>query len=221
MSTNLYESVARIARHEVGRQIVSGVGEVMDAFPAPKGATPPDHAVSVKLRDTGLILPRAPVAVGVMGFAAIPAPGDLVLVVFLNGDVNAPVVVGRIYQPDIDPPEHEKGQIVLKLPPGESEPKLDLVVQGDKPSIELKLPDKVKVEVVKDKVFIEVDTMNISVDGAGGGRVEMAAGGSKITLKKDGDITVSSAGNLTLEGKEVKISGMAKVSVKGAQVEIN
>jgi hypothetical protein len=221
VSTALFESVTRIARHEVGRRAVAGVGEVMDVYPAAKGATPPDHAVSVKMRDSGLILPRVPVAVGVMGFAAIPAPGDLVLIVFLEGDINAPVMVGRIYQPDLDPPEHETGQVVLKLPAGKSEPKLDLVVQGDEPSIKLLLPDKVTIEIVKDKVLIEVGDMSLSVDGAGGGRAEVAAGGSKITLKKDGDISVSSAGNLTLEGKEVKISGTAKVSVKGAQVEIN
>ena len=96
MSSALYDSVARIARHEVNTRATAGVGRVVDIHPA-DGALP-DHAVTVKMRDSGLVLPRVPVAVGVMGFAAIPAVDDLVVVLYLEGDYNAPVVVGRDLQ---------------------------------------------------------------------------------------------------------------------------
>jgi uncharacterized protein involved in type VI secretion and phage assembly len=156
-----------------------------------------------------------------MGFAAIPAVDDLVVVLFLEGDYNAPVVVGRIYSPDQDPPEHDADQIVLRLPSGSSEPKLELEIVGDEPSLRFMLPEDVTLEVVKDKVLIEVGDMHVSVETSGGGRAEVAAGGSTITLKKDGDVTVSATGKLILEGTEVEISGSAKVKVSGAQVEIN
>lgn len=221
MSTALFESVSRIARHEAGRRAVASVGRVTGVFPAPSGAMPADHAVTVELRDSGLILPRVPVAVGVMGFAAVPALDDLVLVLFLEGDVNAPVVVGRIYHPDQDPPEHDTGDLVLRLPSGQSNPDLNLLVQGEKPSIQLDMPGDVHIEIVKEKVAIQVGKLALTIDGAGGGRAEVAAGNSKITLKQDGDITIKAAGNLKIEGTQVEISGSAKVSVKGGQVEIN
>ncbi len=74
----------------------------------------------------------------------------------------------------------------------------------------------------KKKVEIKVGEMAVSVLGSGGGRAEIAAGGSKITLKKDGDITISAtSGKLKLEANEIELSGSAKVKISGAQVEVN
>ncbi len=219
MSTALYESVARIARHEVGARAVAGVGRVVDTFTT-EGPTP-DHAVMVEMRDSGLVLPRVPVAVGAIGFAAIPAIDDLVVILFLEGDYNAPVVVGRLYHSDQDPPEHATGRIVLRLPPGAPEPKLHLEVAGDEPSLRFEVPEDISLEVVKEKVLVQVGEMQLSLETSGGGRAEIAAGGSTITLKQDGDITISAAGNLKLKGTEVEIAGSAKVKVSGAQLELN
>jgi uncharacterized protein involved in type VI secretion and phage assembly len=219
MNTALYDSIARIARHESTARPVAAIGRVVDLFPP--SAASPDYAVSVELRDTGLVLPRVPIAVGVMGFGAIPAADDLVVILFAEGDYHAPVVVGRLYQPDIPPPEHKDGELVLKLPPGKSEPDIDLSIIGDKPSITLKLPGDVTVEIVKEKVVIQVAEMKLDLHAAGGGGVEIAAGGSTITLKKDGDITISAKGNMKLEGNEIEIAGSAKVKISGAQIDVN
>jgi uncharacterized protein involved in type VI secretion and phage assembly len=221
VSTSLYDSITRIARHESHARPIAGVGRVVDAFPSTEGAAPTDHAVSIEMRDSGLVLPRVPVAVGVMGFATIPAVDDLVVVVFLEGDFNAPVVVGRLYHADHDPPTHGDGELVLRMPSGESDPKLNFVVKGEEPSICLELPGDVRLEIVEAKVMIQVGEMHVSVEGSGGGRAELAAGGSTITLKKDGDVSVSAAGKLTLEGTEVEVAGQSSVKVTGAQVEIN
>lgn len=219
MSAALYESVARIARHEASARATAGVGKVVDLFDA--GGPQRDHAVTVEMRDTGLVLPRVPIAVGEMGFAAIPAVGDLVLIVFLDGDCNAPVVVGRIYHPDQEPPKHSRDQIVLALPSGTDPPDLELIVKTAEPSVQLTLPGDVTIEIKDGLVAMVVGAMHMRVEASGGGRAEVAAGGSKITLKQDGDVTVTSAGKLKLEGNEVEISGAAKVKVSGAQVEVN
>ena len=216
---SLVDAVARIARHEAAARATAAVGVVTDVFPGSAAAG--DHAVTVLLRDTGLVLPRVPVAVGMLGFAAIPAVDDLVVVLFADGDRNAPYVVGRLYHPDADPPEHAEGQAVLRLPPGNEEPKLELVVEGDPPKIELTLPKDVRVEIAEGIVTIEVGDLSATLDSAGGGRVEVAAGGSTLTMKKDGDVSLKAAGNLVLEGTEVQVKGSAKVVVKGAMVEIN
>jgi phage baseplate assembly protein gpV len=221
VSAILYESVARIARHEAGARATAGIGRVVDTFAAPEGAASPDHAVSVEMRDSGLVLPRVPVAVGAMGLAAMPAVDDLVVVLFLHGDYHAPVVVGRIYSSAQAPPQHDAGQIVLRLPASSSQPKLNLEVEGDGPLARLVLPDDVSLEVTGEKVVVKVGDLQLSLDSAGGGRVEVSAGGSTITLKKDGDVKISAKGKLVLEGTEVSLSGTSKVKISGAQVEVN
>ncbi len=77
------------------------------------------------------------------------------------------------------------------------------------------------IEIVKEKIKLGVGDITATLDGAGGGRMELAAGSSKITMKKDGDVTVTAAGKLKLEGNEVEISGQSKVKVSGGAVEIN
>jgi uncharacterized protein involved in type VI secretion and phage assembly len=219
VSAALFESIARIARHEAGARATAGVGKVVDLFTADGPVA--DHAVSVEMRDSGLVLPRVPVAVGVMGFAAIPAIDDLVLVVFLDGDYNAPVVVGRLYHPDQDPPEHGRDQIVLGLPSGSNDPDLRLLLESAEPSILLTLPGDVKLEIKDGVVTIAVGEMHVELRGSGGGRAEIAAGGAKLTLKQDGDVTIESPSTLALKASTIDIKADASVTIKGATVEIN
>ena len=118
MSTALlFDGIARIARHEAAARPVASVGVVTSIYG--NDGSSPDHAVSVKLRESGLVLPRVPIAVGAFGMAAIPSVGELVLITFLEGDYNAPVVIGRLYHPDQNPPKHDEQQIVLRLPVGQ------------------------------------------------------------------------------------------------------
>jgi uncharacterized protein involved in type VI secretion and phage assembly len=221
VSAALYDSIARIVRHEAAARALAAVGVVGDIFPS--DGSDVDHAVSVTLRDSGVLLPRVPIAVGALGFCAIPAVGDLVVIVFLDGDVNAPVMVGRLYHPKLDPPVHADGELVLALPPGASSPDIQLKVSGPTTSILLTIEgnDQMAIECQKDKAEVRVGDMKLTVDGAGGGRTVIGAGGATITIKKDGDIAISTSGNLKLEADQVEISGSSKVKISGADVEIN
>ncbi len=210
-----FDSVARIARHESAARAVSGAGRVTDVF------SEPDHAVTVEMRDSALVLPKVPVAVGAMGFGALPAVDDLVVVLFLEGDYNAPIVVGRLYHPDQPPPAGADKQIVLRLPSGEQQPSFNAVISGADPSLKLDLGDDVHAELDSSHAQFKVGEMQVNVDGSGGGRVEVAAGGSSIVLKKDGDVTITAKGNLKLEGTQIEISGSGQVKITGATVEVN
>lgn len=217
-AASLFEGVARIARHEIAARPVSAAGVVTAVF-AHENA--PDHAVSVRLRDTGLVLPRVPIAVGALGFAAIPAVDDLVIVLFLEGEFDAAVVVGRLYHPDLDPPKHKPGQLALRLPPGAASPKLECEIEGDPARLMLKLPGDVTVEIVEETVTIAVGEIEIKLMAGGGGRLEAKAGGASLTIKKDGDISLKTTGKLSLEGSEVEIKGQSKVKVSAAMIELN
>lgn len=221
MSAALYESVARIARHHAGIRLLPAVGRVTETFGA--GGAIPDHAATVELRDSGVLLPRVPIAVGMLGFAALPAADDLVLVVFLDGDPNAPVIVARLYTNKLAPPTDGKdGKIALALPAGKTDTKLKLTVAADGSTATLELgSEPVKLVLDDQQVSVTIGEVELTVTKSGGGRVELKAGSTEITLKKDGDLAVKTSKKLTLEGNEVEISGQSKVKISGGSVEIN
>ena len=215
--SGLVEAVARIARHESAARAVASVGQVTEAHSGDA-----EHAVTVRLRDTGLVLSKVPVAVGILGYTAIPAVDDLVLVVFCEGDRNAPVVVGRLYHPGLNPPDHADGQVVLSLPAGEAEPKVRVLVEPGENRAVIEIGGEMRAEITDALVHLRIDDeLSAKVDSGGGGRVELSAGGSSLVLKKNGDVTLKAAGKLELSGTEVAVSGTAKVAVKGAIVELN
>jgi uncharacterized protein involved in type VI secretion and phage assembly len=226
VSSALFDSVSRIARHEARARALTSIGKVTDIHASDADG---DHSVTVLMRGSGLVLPRVPVAVGVMGFAAIPDIGDLVVVLFEEGDFSAPIVVGRLYHADLKPPEHKAGEIVLALPAGETEPKLKFKITSAEPSVLFELPGDVKITAKEETVTIQVGDLKVDIGGGGGGRIEVAAGSSKMVLKKDGDIFISGK-NLKIEassnidikaGGQLNISSSGTVTVKGATVNIN
>jgi uncharacterized protein involved in type VI secretion and phage assembly len=219
VSSALYDSIARIARHEVTARVAPAVGVVCDVFGNP-GATP-DHAVSVQLRDSGLVLPHVPIAVGALGFAATPRIEDMVVVMFLDGDLNSPVVVGRLYHSDAVPPEHADGEVVLRLPPGDS-PEWDIVFSESRSSLTVSNAGEVRLELTEKQAMLKVGDLEVSVTAQGGGRVDVSAGGqSSISVKQDGDVTIASATKLKLEASEIEISATGKLKLSGATLELN
>lgn len=219
MSSALYDSIARIARHEVGTRAGTAVGVVCDVFANP-GATP-DHAVSVQLRDSGIVLPHAAIAVGALGFAATPRVGDLVVVTFLDGDLNAPIVIGRLYNDDVVPPEHADGEVVLRLPAGDS-PAWSMVFSESRSALTVSNADEVRIELTETEAVLKVGDLEVSVSSKGGGRVDITAGGqSSITLKQDGDVSIASATKLKLEAPEIELAATGKLKLSGAMLELN
>lgn len=218
MSSALYDSIARIARHEVATRVSPAVGVVCDVFANP-GAVP-DHAVSVQLRDSGLVLPRVPIAVGALGFAATPRVDDMVVVVFLDGDLHAPVVVGRLYDADVTPPEHADGEVVMRLPPGDS-PSWSIVFSESESSLTVTNQDEVRLELTEKNATLKVGELEVTVGSAGGGRVDVKAGQSSVAVKQDGDVTIASATKLKLEATEIEISASGKLKLSGAMLELN
>src|SRR5690242_8075191 len=68
----------QIARHEIMQRSAAYLGTVKSVQGGPD-----DHSCTVELRESRIVLPNVPIAVGFMGFAALPAEGDLVVVLFI------------------------------------------------------------------------------------------------------------------------------------------
>lgn len=220
MSNALFDSITRIARHEAQARAAAGVAVVTDTQ-STAGANN-DYTVSVKMRDSALVLNNVPVASNLLGTVALPEPGDLVVVVFTDGDFNAPIVVGRLHNPERNPPTHETDQLVMSFPAGSDQPTTHLCVgRGSSANIQLRLGDRLELQLDDQTATLTVGDMTLTLTDKSGGAAKLDAGGSIIELKNGGDITVSSKNKLILEGTEVEIKGRAKVAIEGAIVEVN
>jgi uncharacterized protein involved in type VI secretion and phage assembly len=222
------QAIRQIARHEIDQRLSVSLGVVKSVH----GADDVDksHACTVELRDSGLVLPKVPIATTLIGAAALPREKDLVVVVFAGGDLHEPIVVGRLYSEDVGPPTHGPGEMVTVLPGDEESPdkrlELRVTTPGDgSRSILLTLdgPVKVELEIKNEGVRIQAQdaVFQLTQSGASDGQAEVTVGESKITLKQSGDISIEASGKLTLKGGQVEISGDTSVKIAGTAIDLN
>ena len=220
MSNRLYEAVARIARHEVEARTYVSLGLVTNVHTAAAGAG--DYAADVQLRDLGLSLPKVPVATGALGFAATLAVGDLVLVTFVEGDVNAPVILGRLYNADLSAPQIAEGQVALQLPPGGSSPApIDLLLDQNTPEVKFLVGSNTEITITDGVVKITAGDASITMDAEGSAETRIEVGQAKLTIAASGDITMETTGNLSMKATQIELKADATMTLSAAKVDIN
>jgi uncharacterized protein involved in type VI secretion and phage assembly len=223
----MVQTIRRIARHEVEQHHHPCLA-VVKSVHGRNGAS--DYSCTVTLRETGLVLPKVPIATGVIGMTALPREDDLVVVLFLGGDLHAPVVVGRLYSEGFAPPMHGPGEVVGVLPGGEesSDKALELRIKtpddGTR-SMKLTLDGSVKVEVEVNDEGVRVQAQDAQVlvkqTGSSDGQVLLKVGNSSVTVEQGGDITITAEGKLTLKGKQVEVSGDTSIKIAGQTIDLN
>jgi uncharacterized protein involved in type VI secretion and phage assembly len=223
----MVQSIRGIARHEVAMRSSSAYGVVQSVHGRNGDVY---HACTVKLRESGLVLPKVPIATGLIGSASLPRQNDLVVILFIGGDLHAPVVVGRVYNEDVKPPKHAPGEVVVSLPGDEEEDdkrlELRITTPGDGTrSVKLVLDGNVKVEVEINDQQIRLQTQDakftLSQSGSSDGRAELAVANSSVVIEQSGDVTLTASGKLTLQGKQVEISGDTSIKVAGQTIDLN
>jgi uncharacterized protein involved in type VI secretion and phage assembly len=226
----LVSTMQQIARHEVGQQLAPALGVVQTLHETAGGKN--DYSCTVELRDSGIVLPRVPLATQLIGLTALPREHDLVLVVFAGGDLHAPVIVGRLYNDKVAPPKHAAGELVAFLPGGETNEKKALVLKvatpdGGKRSLQLSLAGQsvnVKVVIDEESIAFQCEKVSLSLkqSSSNDGVLELKAGDAKVTMKQSGgDVSVETKGKLVLKAKEIEIKADAKVKVSGQTIELN
>jgi uncharacterized protein involved in type VI secretion and phage assembly len=207
MSSSLYRTIQRIVQEELGRVRTAELGVVQDQHAHTSGSDKDNYACTVALRNSGIVLKQVPVATPRLGSVSVPPVGTLVLVQFIGGDINAPVIVGSLYN-DVDrPPVNDDGQAILHLP-------LD-AADDDAVHVELLSGDQREL-AVKFGAGLE---LHIRDDDP---VVELAIDTDKATLKidRDGAITVESKGALQVKANEISVTGQSKVELKAPQITV-
>jgi phage baseplate assembly protein gpV len=181
--------VQAIVRSELAAVRGVELGVVSAVFTNSGGGGDHNLECNVRLRGSDLELQRVPVCVARPGLSAIPREGDMVAMGFAGGDLNAPVILGTLYDEQSHPPDAEPDEVVYVVPDG-----------GGTRRIELQLPTGDLITVTDDAVTIDY-------------------GGSLVDVNSGGDITIEAAGNLTLKaGQAVTIEAGTDVSATGLNV---
>ena len=215
----IVQTVRDLAAREIASHPSAAIG-VVTSIDSADGS----YTCSVKLRPTELVVPSVPIAVGALGYVGMPQVGDLVVVVFAYGDLHYPVIVGRLYDDQTKPPQHDPAEMMLSLPPGpkdadksvqvsvkaESERSLTITLDGSK---------KVEVAIADQKVTLTAGDAKVELDGDGGvGRVEV--GDAKLELKKNGDLNVR-GNSLSIKATKIEIAADATLKLQGQTIDLN
>jgi uncharacterized protein involved in type VI secretion and phage assembly len=199
--SDLVPELRRLIREEVQTLRSAELGVVQAQHPHESDGDTDNYAVTVRLRDTGIVLAKVPVATSRLGAVAIPPAGALVLVQFVGGDINAPVVTGTFYTDEDRPPVNADGQVIWNLPADASpDDALRLEVSSaDGKSVVLKLASAVTVEIKDDDPAVSIDV----------------GGNAHVTIDSDGKVTITSSQSLELKASsDLKLEAQGNVDLK-------
>jgi uncharacterized protein involved in type VI secretion and phage assembly len=203
MTVTLVDSMRRVVGEEMRRLHFADLGRVTDIHPS----DPDNYACTVELRDSAIVLKRVPVATPKLGLVSIPAIGDLVLVEFVGGQIDNPIIIGSLYNNQDRPPKNDDGQWVLHLPLGAAD--------ADAAHVEVSSKNKraMVIRMGKTEVTIQDDDPAVKIDVGGNAKLEIGSNGAlkvqssgNIELKADGNMKLEAGGQLTIKGSTVNIN---------------
>lgn len=198
--SDVIDILRAIVRDELRMLKIADVGVVTGVFPHAEGDTH-NHECNVRLREGELELLEVPIATPHIGLVSAPRVGDLVLLSYVGGDINRPIVTGRLYSNEANPPAHGEHELVLQAP------------FGGETSLEIDEQQSVIVTTGKNVVTIFKD-----------GNVEVSAEGDLVLTVKGNvdlrctDCTIDASGAIDLGtgGHPVITEGSHKCYYSGA-----
>ena len=219
------EVIKKIAEDEAKKLNIVEMGIVTSIFPHSDASDKDNYECNVKLKNRDLELRKVPIATQHIGFTYVPNIGDMVLLAFINGNINAPVVIGRLYNDENIPPVNEAGEIIFESPDPE---------KSGLRRLYMKFPSGIELTITDDELKAEVGKSVVTIKTDGDVTIESNA---KFDIKAKGNTTVTSDGDLSLSGQNIKIESKqgldlkagtkakieasATLDLKGAMVNIN
>jgi uncharacterized protein involved in type VI secretion and phage assembly len=217
--SGMVDVIRKIVEAEIRKIHVAELGRVTSIFPHASDSDKDNYECNVKLKNTGLELQKVPVATQHIGLAHIPKVDEMVLVTFLNGDINAPIMIGRMYTAEDRPPAND-GEEIIYIPPYSE--------NADLRRAHMELPSGIILSVTDDIVNVEAGktTLKINRDGnievESNDKISITASGEmtftadKITIESKQDMNIKAGTNATIKGESgVTMESSAAMEIKG------
>jgi len=157
--TGIIQAIQMIVQQEIGKIHIMELGIITSVFPHSSESDKDNYECNVRIRDKDVELRKVPVATQHIGLSNILHIGDLVLLSFINGDINSPIIIGRLYNDEDRPPLSKMEEIVYKpmYTRNTSLRRINLV-----------LPEEVlNINLFDDKMSIVIGRSSIYVDSSG------------------------------------------------------
>ncbi len=184
----------KVAQHEAQKIYTTELGIVTAVFPHTTDSDKDNYECSVKLKNkkqpdgSDFELRKVPVATPQIGLVNIPKVGELVTLAFIGGDINAPIILGRLYNDQDRPPKNDTGQLVLT--------QLD--------SLTIKMNSGTTVEIDSGG--------NIKINASGDVTIN---DGSKGAAREDDQVEVTIPAGTFLTAAQLGVPNAAPVKVQG------
>jgi uncharacterized protein involved in type VI secretion and phage assembly len=214
---NAVEVIKKIAEDEARKLHLLELGVVTSIFPHAGESDRDNYECNVRLKNRDLELRKIPIATSHIGLVQVPNVGDLVVLGFVGGNINAPIVLGRLYNDEDRPPVNDAGEIVYKSP--------DSKKNGVR-RLNLELPNGIALTITDDEFKAEIGSSVVTIRTDGAVTIDSNAG---ITIRATGDMALSGA-NVTIESRQAlelkagttgTLKASATLDISGAMVNIN
>lgn len=215
MNADAYNDLRRIIREELRSMRLAELAVVQEVHPHAGEDDDDNFACTVRMRDSDMVLKRVPVLVARKGMASIPDVGDLVMVQFLGGDPNAPIITGSLYNDEDRPPVNVEGESVVRLPSdaGEGEGIELRLKSGEETSAALYVGSSLKVDLKDDDPVVHIN---------------VGDGSAELKIESDGTVTLISGGAINIEGGDIALKGTTitaeadgEMTLKGSVINLN
>jgi uncharacterized protein involved in type VI secretion and phage assembly len=213
--SSLVQAIRMMVRRELAAVRQPALGTITAVNPHASDDDEHNDEVDVALQYEDLTLPRVPVAVRQPGTVAPLKVGDLVLVEFLNGDLQQPLVAGTFHHDDERPPVHDKGELVIehRSPDGSINQlrfgadgaialRRDVVDDDASVTLTLTQDGKLKISIPDGEMQITCTRLTITGD----------------TVFKDGAVSVEKGDVTVKQGMLTASNGQAKTTIDGNRV---
>lgn len=218
MTDSIIDIIRQVVRQEMRNLYTAEIGEVTAVFPHAAASDKDNYQCSVKLKNkkqddgSDFELRRVPVTTPHIGQVNIPNVGDLVLLAFVGGNINAPVITGRLYNDADQPPVNQAGEFILQhnLQNGSS-----LKIDGSGVLTLTSQQGKSVATVEDNNVLLETSNGQVKISLDSGG-VTIDAASNNVTVK-------SSGGNITIGDAstgQVKVGGRMLANAVGDNDDI-
>jgi uncharacterized protein involved in type VI secretion and phage assembly len=153
------------------------------------------------------------------GLCILPEVNDEVLVVFAQGDIAQPLVIGGLWNGS-DALPASSGEIVAG---GQVKQRLFVTRAGHKLTFSDENSAAITLETAGGhKVLLDDDAAKIEITGSGGNKIVLDENGRKLTIEGIGDVQIEASMNLTVKSSaNMNLEAGGTMTIKGAVVQLN
>ncbi|NEP78490.1 MAG: hypothetical protein F6K39_10050 [Okeania sp. SIO3B3] len=212
----------KVAQQEARKIYTTELGIVTAVFPHTSESDKQNYQCSIKLKNQKLPngkdfeLRQVPVMTPHIGLANIPNVGDLVLVTFVGGNINAPVIIGRLYNDKDLPPVNKEKEFLLQ--------------HNQKEGGKLKIDEKGVVTITSKNEKNEI-TVNDEKIMAANEKCSITLEGGDATVKNEKCSVTLAGGDATVKNEKCQVSlsggsvtidnGTCKIKVESGGITID